>query len=211
MQENDNKIYLVGYSGHSYVILESVDRLGLKVYGYLDRSRQTKNPYNLTFCGSEDEGHFIGWSEKSAFILAVGNNEIRRRIGLFIRSKSRKCLTIVDPGATISKSSTISSGTFVSAGAIINAQVEIGEDVIINTSVVVEHECKVGAGSHIAPGATILGNVEIGQNVFVGANTVIKEGIKIKDNVIVGAGSVVIDDLESNLKIVGNPAKRILR
>lgn len=211
MQEEVNHIYLVGYSGHSYVVLESAERLGMRVYGYLDRSKQAINPYSLAYCGSEDDEHFEGWIENSTFILAVGSNEIRRRIGLLIRNRGKKCLTVIDPGATISKSATISSGTFVSAGAIVNAQVEIGEDVIINTSVVVEHECKVGTGSHIAPGATILGNVEIGDNVFIGANSVVKQGVKIKDNVIVGAGSVVVDDLESNLKIVGNPAKRILR
>ncbi|MEQ8925381.1 MAG: acetyltransferase [Fulvivirga sp.] len=200
----------MGYSGHAYVVLESAQRLGIKIYGYVDRYRNTTNPYNLIYSGSEHEEKFEAWEENSQFILAVGDNELRRKIGLLIRSKRKECLTIIDPSAIISPSASISSGIYISAGAVINAQADIGEDVIINTSAVVEHECKVGAGSHIAPGATLLGNVEIGENVFIGAKAVLKQGVKVGDNVIIGAGSVVIDSIDSNLKIVGNPAKRIL-
>lgn len=211
MQEGFNHIYLMGYSGHAYVVLESAQRLGMKIHGYVDRSKTIINPYDLIYIGSEQDEKFKAWEEDSIFILAVGDNEIRRKMGLLIRSKQKECLTIIDPGAIISTSASISSGTYISAGAAINAHADIGEDVIINTSAVIEHECKVGAGSHIAPGATILGSVELGKNVFIGANTVIKQDVKIGDNVIIGAGSVVIDNIEPNLKVVGNPAKRILR
>ena len=83
----------------------------------------------------------------------------------------------------------------------------IEDDVIINTSASIDHECYIKKGSHIAPGAIILGNVEIGKNSLIGANSVIKEGIKIGNNVIIGAGSVVLNDVKDNSTIYGNPAK----
>lgn len=204
-------IYLAGYSGHSYVILETVQRLKLHVNGYLDNTEKVTNPYNLNYLGTESSESFQGWSEESAFILAIGNNEIRTRIGQLVRHKEKVCLTLIDPYSHVSLTAQIGSGTFVSIGAVINAKAKIGEDVIINTSSIVEHECVIGSGVHIAPGATVLGGASIGKNSFIGANAVIKQGIQIGDNVTVGAGSVVVDNIPAGIKIVGNPAKRILK
>ena len=39
----------------------------------------------------------------------------------------------------------------------------------------------------------------------------IKQGVKVGDNVIIGAGAVVLKDINSNTKIVGNPAREIKR
>ena len=58
-------------------------------------------------------------------------------------------------------------------------------------------------------GYTKIGKVEIGNNVFIGAGAVILPNVKIGDNVIIGANSVVSKNIESNVVVVGNPAKVI--
>ena len=80
---------------------------------------------------------------------------------------------------------------------------------IINTGAIIEHQCEVGNFSHIAPGVKLCGNVIIGENCLIGANSVIKPGVKIGNNVTVGAGAVVLNDIQSNSRFVGNPAKQI--
>jgi acetyltransferase-like isoleucine patch superfamily enzyme len=76
---------------------------------------------------------------------------------------------------------------------------------------IIEHECSIGNFSHIAPGAVLAGNVSIGSGCLIGANSVIKQGLKVGDNVIIGAEAVVLKDINSNTKIVGNPAREIKR
>lgn len=82
----------------------------------------------------------------------------------------------------------------------------------------------IGDNTMIAPGVKIIsanhdlnnrfGHIEakpvkIGKNCWLGTNVVILPETEIGDNVIIGAGSVVTKSFESNLVIVGNPAKII--
>lgn len=59
-------------------------------------------------------------------------------------------------------------------------------------------------------GGFFLKEISVGENCFIGARTIILPGTKIGDNVIVGAGSVVKGEIESNIVIGGNPAKKIM-
>ena len=67
----------------------------------------------------------------------------------------------------------------------------IGDNTIINTGAVVEHDVVIGRHCHIAPNATVIG------------------GVKICDDVIVGAGSVVLRDIDQPGFWAGNPARLI--
>ncbi|MEQ9303800.1 MAG: NeuD/PglB/VioB family sugar acetyltransferase [Marinoscillum sp.] len=210
MLDNIDSIYLVGYSGHAYVVLTSLIQAHIPIKGYLSKTKEKRNPFNLTYCGSERDEEFEGWSNNSAFVLGIGDNFIRRKVGELIRSRNKRCLSLIDNRANIAPGVTIKDGTFVSTGAIINTFSTIEHDVIVNTGAIIEHECEVGSGAHIAPGVVLLGNVKIGKNTFIGANSVVRQGLSIGDNVVVGAGSVVVNNIESNTKVVGNPAKRLL-
>jgi len=208
--EENPKIYVVGYSGHSYVVLNSMFENGLKPIGYLNPIKVENNPYNLEYLGYEGDGSFKGWNENSSFVITIGDNAIRTKIAEKIRSRGKNCLSIIDKRSYVARNATIEDGTFVAPGAIINVFCRIGRDVIVNSGAIVEHESVVSSGTHIAPGAVILGNVKIGEHTFIGANSVIKQGVHIGDNVIIGAGSVVINDVEDNNVVVGNPAKKHL-
>lgn len=205
----DKKTYLIGYSGHGLVVAEAAIRAGIQLHGYADRVPAQNNPFQLEYIGYERANDFKGWGEEVQFLLGIGDNLIRTRVSDFIRSQGYHCHTVIHPESSVSKYTEIDSGSFIARKAAINPFCQIGQDVIINTSTSVDHECFIENGTHIAPGAVLAGNVKIGKNSFIGANAVIKEGIKIGQNVIVGAGAVVIDDIDDNLKVVGNPAKII--
>ena len=83
----------------------------------------------------------------------------------------------------------------------------IGKNCMINTGVIIEHDCKIGDYCHIAPGVHISGTVSIGELSFIGIGATIIQGIKIGKNVTIGAGSVVIKDIPDNVIALGNPAK----
>lgn len=197
------KFEIIGYSGHSYVVLDSSHEMNLSCVGYYDHLQKGNNPYNLEYLGKES-------TKKSKFpiFITIGDNQIRKKISDNLHSFNT--ISILDNTSRISNLAKISNElVYVGKFSIINPLANIEKGVIINTSAVIEHEVDVQEFSHIGPNATVCGNCKIGRNVFIGAGAVIKQNITIGDNTIVGAGAVVIKDLNENSIYAGNPAKLI--
>lgn len=197
------KLYIIGYSGHAYVCLEAALNAGFTIAGYFDKQEVINNPFQLSFLGDESNVP----SDGNVFI-SIGDNYIRQKVYKNIKT-SLQFPTIIDVTASVSRFANIDKGSFVSKNVAINAFAQVGKFAIINTGAIVEHECTIGDFAHIAPGCVLTGNVTVGNNSFIGANAVVKPGVKIGDNVIVGAGSVVLRDIPDNSKVVGNPTRLI--
>ncbi len=198
---------ILGYSGHSYVVIDTVIGAGYKVLGYLETESKEINPYRLTYLGIEDDLKIILSLKEKDFFLGIGSNKIRAKIFTELIGHGLSLPFIVDSTAKVSPKALLGNGTVVLPGAIINSCATIGKAVICNSSSVIEHECEIGDFCHIAPGAVLAGNVKVGLGSFIGANAVIKQGIKIGDYATIGAGAVVIKDVASGATVYGNPAK----
>lgn len=205
----DNKVVIIGYSGHAYVVAESYIANGRNISFYADLKEAPSNPFNLAYLGFESDPNFKGWNISLKYILGIGDNYLREKVAKLILSKSHILENVIDPHAVISKSTNIGNGVFVSKGVLINAFATIGNFTILNTGCIIEHECEIGTAAHIAPGAVLAGNVKVGDRSFIGANAVIKQGVVIGDDVIIGAGSVVLHNVENSSKLVGNPGRLI--
>lgn len=191
------------------VVADAALEQGLDLLFYTDKQSVKENPYNLTYLGFEADPEFKHWDQEYAYALAIGNNSIRRRTAGTIFSRGKELVNIIHPRSSVSKWVKIGVGVLINSNAAVSAQVTIGDCCIINTGSIVEHECRIGDAVHIAPGAVLAGGVQVGDHSFIGANSVIKEGVKIGENVIIGAGSVILGDVANNMKIVGNPGRRI--
>lgn len=200
---------IIGYSGHSYVILEILLSRGIKVDFYCDHVEKQNNPYKLNFLGNEESPDVLGKLLNSKVYLGIGNNIFRERVCLHLINHNIIVASVVHSSSIVASTATFNEGTVIMPGAVIQAMTSIGKGVICNTAAVIEHECKIGDFCHIAPGAVLAGNVSLGDRTFVGANSVIKEGVRIGNDVVIGAGSVVIRDLNDNFVVAGNPAKSI--
>ncbi len=205
----DNKNVIIGYSGHAYVVAESYISKGNKLEYYTSLLKVENNPFNLAYLGCETDPNFRGWDMRLAFILGIGDNNLRYKVAQLLLSKSQIIESVIDLNSIISKSANIGVGVFASKGVLVNAFSKIGDFTILNTGCIIEHECEISTAVHIAPGAVLAGNVKIGKRSFIGANSVIKQGVEIGDDVIIGAGSVIINNISSNTKIVGNPGRII--
>jgi acetyltransferase-like isoleucine patch superfamily enzyme len=82
--------------------------------------------------------------------------------------------------------------------------------VIVNTGVIVEHDCVIDSHVHIAPGCCLAGAARVGEGSFLGIGCRILPDRNVGRWCVVGAGAVVIRDVKDNTTVAGVPA-RILR
>ncbi len=196
----NNKIIVIGASGHGKVVAEIAELTGFEVEFWDDDTTKTIKGYSISNRKSEN------LVEKN-LVIAIGNNKIREKIS--VDYPNIIFTTLIHPQAIRSSSSQIGAGSVVMAGACINVGTTIGNHCIINTGAVVDHDCVIDNFVHISPNATLCGNVEIGKSSWVGAGSTIIQQVKIGENVIIGAGSVVIKNVPDNSIVVGNPGRVI--
>jgi len=206
--QDKNPIAIIGYSGHSFVVLEAAELMGLNIEYYCEKDYLLYNPFDISYLGDEGRNDF-NWESVNEFVLGIGDNKIRQKVADLIIQKKKELLNIIHPTSVISNYAAIGIGNFIGANVTITSFAQIGNNCILNTGCIVEHECVIEDGVHIAPGAVLAGNVSVGEISFVGANSVIKQGVKIGKEVIIGAGSVILKDIPDHEIWVGNPAKKI--
>ncbi len=118
-------------------------------------------------------------------------------------------LTIIHPSAVIASTVKLGKGGCFMAGTIINPYTKIGNNVMVNTRSIVEHDCVVDDHVCISPGAILGGEVTVGEQSFIGMGALIKQGVTIGKNVIIGMGAVVLDDIPDGETVAGNPARKL--
>ena len=201
----NEKVVIIGASGHGKVIADIILKSGDEVVGFLD-----DNP--------ELEDEFIGFPvlgcvkdapkyKEHKFIIAIGNADIRERIA---NELDVEWYIAIHPTAVISNIAVeIQEGTVVMANAVINSAAKIGRHCIINTGAIVEHDNIIEDFVHISVGAKLAGNVMVGKKTWIGIGSQVIQGKRIGTETMVGAGAVVINDILSNSTAVGCPAKDI--
>lgn len=156
------RIGIIGAGGHAKVIAETIGLIdSLQVVGFIDDKIAKGSPVHkeLPVLGSVNEISEI-ITQCDAFVIGIGNNEIRKQIA---DQWSGKIVfeTIIHPRAVVSESASIGAGTVVLAGAIISSQVKIGNQCIVNANVVVDHDSKIGESVHLSIGTLIGSNSEV--------------------------------------------------
>jgi acetyltransferase EpsM len=213
MNDLCHNLVIWGASGHALVVLDIlIPQKNYKIVGLIDS-------INTEIHGTELKGFpVLGGREKLSYLkttgtncgfVAIGNNNARMHEGTYLRSLGFDVIRVINPQSIISPDIKIGSGTLICAGATIIAASQIGQDVIINTSSSVDHECVIEDGVHIGPGVHIGGRTTIKQGAWIGIGATISDRITIGANSIIGAGSVVVRDIPSNVVAYGVPAKVI--
>ena len=107
-------------------------------------------------------------------IVAMGNNENRRKFHEQLKENGYQIPALVHPTAYVSPDAQISPGCIVRAKAVISRYVKLGEGTVVNLGALIDHHCEIGAFSHIMMGAVIRGNAVIGEQSWVRANEVVE-------------------------------------
>ncbi len=205
--------FILGAGGHAAVLVDairkSLPKLELRI---LDKNYPEKKDALLGIpIAGNDEAVAEPGAKSAWFAIGVGGvRSLTRRRELFdtCTKLGLRPLSVVHPGAVIGEGVRVGAGTQIFAGAIVNPLATTGENVIVNTAAVVEHECRIGSHSSISPGAVLCGGVSAGEGVFVGAGAVVLEGLSLGAGAFVAAGAVVTKNVPAGARVIGVPASR---
>jgi UDP-perosamine 4-acetyltransferase len=209
-----DKIVVIGGGGHAKVIIDLLQALGsFGIIGVLDFAlKKGETLLDLPVLGGDeilDSLLHKGIDSVAIGIGGVRDTVHRKEKYLELKKLGFKVPTLVHPFSHISPHASLADGVQVIAGSVVQPCALIGENTLINTRVVVGHDCKIGKHVHLAPGVVLGGEVTIEDDVFVGSGTKILQGISVCCGVCIGAGTVVVRNITEPGTFAGVPARRI--
>ncbi|MGG4481044.1 acetyltransferase [Paenibacillus illinoisensis] len=205
-------IIIFGTGGHAKVVLDTVNAAQHEVRGVVDDRWSLPVWRDVPHLGSRlTLPNIVAMHTDAAWIVAIGDAEIRRQVATQLESLGAVFATLIHPTAIIGTGVQVGSGSVVMAGAILQADVQVGRHTIINTSSTVDHDCRIADYVHLSPGVRLAGDVCVEEATHLGIGACSIPGVRIGRYSTVGAGAVVIEDIPSHVVAVGCPAKIVKR
>lgn len=166
------RLLIIGAGGHGKSIAEAVHlSSSYEISGFLDDSwPERKFVWSYPIHGKVQNLDIYRDLADYA-IVALGNNEIRKKITLELINVDISIATIIHPKAIVSPSARIGAGSTIMAGAVIGTNSILGEGVIINCGAVVDHDCHLGDFSHLGVNVSMAGGSSIGENAWLQAGS----------------------------------------
>lgn len=145
------------------------------------------------------------------FLVGVGykNLPLRRQIFRALAEGQRAAPSLIHPSAFIHPSAEVADGVYAYPMCNVDKNVILERGVLLNNSVVVSHDSRVGEASFLSPGVVLAGFCQVGRCTFIGAGSVVSNEIRIGEGVTVGIGTVVSGHLEPGKFYIGNPMKEV--
>jgi acetyltransferase EpsM len=201
-------MYLYGAGGHSKVITDILNSLGVEVLGVFDDLPLGAKLNTMAINSGIRVQRETFPKLDAPLIISVGDNQRRAELDLMLRTNAEYGQAIHGT-AIISAKSTIGEGTVILQGAIVQSAAKVGRHVLVNTAASIDHDNEIGDYAHISPHATLCGHVKVGEGTHIGAGAVVIPSIRIGKWCTIGAGTVVIRDIPNYATAVGNPARVI--
>ena len=207
------RLVVWGASDQFRVNYQILEQLGCRIEALVDDVPGKRSPISglPIYAGEQGLDAFLRGSDvdRFGFVVAIGNpfGHVRMKLHRLMKGKGLCPVSFADATALICRTSIHGEGLQVMPAAIVHNNVVIGDQCIINTRALVEHDCDLEDGVEIGPGAVLCGRVHVGAGSWIGANATIRPRIAIGSNSIIGAGAVVVTDIPDNVIAVGVPAR----
>lgn len=128
--------------------------------------------------------------------IAVGNNEVRKRIFYKSKKKGYTLLSYISSKATFWDDLKYGENVFVGEASVIHPFVTIGDNSIIIGSKIGHHST---IGKHnLLSGCFLAGSVSVSEGCFIGLNSTVKQNILLRKNTIIGMNCVINSNTNNN-------------
>ncbi len=204
------KIGLIGYGELAQQIKQYIiqQKKGQAEFHYFDDilyKKKIKNSYKF-------DDHVLDKFKNFEFYICLGYRHLKKKKSIIneLINAGRKVPSLIHKSAYISPEAEIQDGVIVYPMCNVDKNTVIGKGALLNNSVVISHDNRIGECSYISPGAVTSGFVNIGDTTFIGTLTAVSNGVNIGSNCVIGIGSVVTGNIPPGKSAIGNPF-RILR
>lgn len=210
---NDDLV-IVGGGAHAKVVKDTLEASGFKPDGITDPDTDRASEgtiHGISYLGG-DEVVLSRSPAEVRLLNGVASTEdtgLHRNLYEKFHAEGYDFMTIVHPTAFVSDSVEVSNGTQVMAGAVVQPGTSLGKNVVVNTSVSVDHDCTIHEHSHLAPGVVLSGGVTVGPGSHLGTGVDVIQNITIGEGAFVAAGAVVTEDVPDQTHVAGVPAKEM--
>lgn len=202
-----NRLGILGASGHGKVVADCAEVCGWKAIDFFDDAwpELSQNGHWSVLGNSQallDTLHLY-----EGVFVAIGNNRIRLEKLRMLQDASAPIISLIHPGAVVSRYLKLGLGSVVLAGAVLNVDARIAAGAIINTAASIDHDSVLGDCVHVSPGARLAGGVQVGDCSWIGIGASVRQNVIIGSDVVVGAGAAVVSDIPSGKTVIGVPAR----
>lgn len=199
------------YNGNG---LEALDCLG-EAYRFIGFVDDTQEKLGVTPEGFQVFGRDAFVNYPDASVLAVPGShstyltvtEVINGLGL---AKERYA-KVIHPGATISTLASIGFNVLIMAGVVITSNAVIGNHTCILANTVIHHDVIIKDWGIVGSNVTVAGNAVLEENCYIGSGSSIMDGLHIGSKAIIGLGSNVISNVAEGARVVGNPARLLVK
>ena len=199
-----NKLIIVGAGGYGKVLADNAIKNGYTDIYFVDDCKKGLC-MDFPIVGTSSDLPNLN-DGKTDFIIGIGNNATRKQIA---EAYAVNWISLIHPSAQIGVEVSVGKGTAVMPGAVISACARIGNQCIVNTRAVIEHDDVIEDYVHISPNAALGGTVRIGESAWIGLGASVVNNIHICAGVTVGAGAAVIGSITESGTYAGVPARKI--
>ena len=139
-----NKLAIVGSGGHGRCCLDIARAMNnYEEIIFLDDANVGADVNGAKIIGTVSDVYHLDKSLYELFV-AIGNNEVRRRIMQELMGQNYEMATLISPYSMVSEYATIKAGTVIYPGAVVEPNSFIGEGCIITSHVAINHDAVVG-------------------------------------------------------------------
>jgi sugar O-acyltransferase (sialic acid O-acetyltransferase NeuD family) len=201
---------MVGFGALGRQVMDLLAAGGLpgRVVYFDDELQRRKAEDSYPFEAYLDEA-FAG----CAFYVGLGYRHLGRKARILeeLRAAGRRTPALVHPSAQVHPSCRVGEGCVVYPLVNLGAGTMLEPGVLLNNSVVVSHDSRVGPSAYLSPGVVLSGHVSVSAEAFLGAGVVVADGRRIGAGARVGIGTVVTADVPDGASAIGNPMRLLDR
>ncbi len=203
------EVIVLGFGGNAIDFFDTIAS-SFKIIGFVDDDEEK---HHLSYNGIKVYPRtFLESHPDSKIISLIGSEKtihFRNKIIEDFKIPLDRFATAVHPKAIVSADASIGKDVVIMPGVVITSNAVIGNHIFILANSVIHHDVTVEDYTLIGSNVTIAGKVSIGKNCYIGSCSSFKNDIQIGDNTIIGMAANVLKSVESNSKMIGNPAKGI--
>lgn len=207
------KAIVLGTGGHSRVLISILSAIPeVEIAGVVDLGKLIPGEeiLDVPVLGSVQVLDDIADRSETNIYLAIGDNALRRDWFHKLNAMGFALPNLVSGDAIVDRHARMGKGNVICPRAYIGPGAILGDNNLLNTASLIEHEVRVGSHCHFAPSSTVAGRTSIGDETLVGAGATIIDRIQIAGGTTIGAGAVVIRTIaHSGDTFVGVPARSL--